>query len=96
MDLLSKRYANPCFFMNGMIQSGRFCEFVDEFTKTIFKEKEEKRSWDFYLHKVWDGTYEDFCEDIENNKKNMTMTKRTIETTVQHSMNILKNFSPDE
>ena len=96
MDLLSKRYANPCFFMDGMIQSGRFCEFVVEFANTITKEKEDERNWEFFLHKVWEGTYQDFCADVENNKKNLTMTKRTIETTVQHSMNILNNFSPDE
>ena len=96
MDLLSKRYANPCFFMNGMIQSGRFCEFVVEFAKTINKEQEEERNWDFFLHKVWEGTYQDFCADVENNKKNLTMTKRTIETTVQNSMNILNKFNPED
>lgn len=96
MDLLSKRYANPCFFMNGMIQSGRFCEFVVEFTKTINKEQEEERNWGFFLHKVWEGTYQDFCADVENNKKNLTMTKRTIETTVQYSMNILNKFNPED
>lgn len=96
MDLLSKRYANPCFFMNGMIRSRRFCEFVDELIKTVNKEKEDEFNWDFYLHKVWEGTYQDFLENVETNKKNLTMTKRTIETTVQHSMNILNNFNPND
>ena len=31
MDQVSKRYSDPCFFMNGMIQSCRFEEFVSEF-----------------------------------------------------------------
>ena len=79
-----------------MIQSRRFCEFVDEFAKTITKEKEERNNWEFFLHKVWDGSYQDFIADVENNKKNLTMTKRTIETTVQHSINLLNNFSPNE
>lgn len=96
MDLLYQRYASPFSFINGMIQSRRFTEFVVEFANTITKEKEEKTNWDFFLHKVWEGTYSDFISDVENNKKNLTMTKRTIETTVQHSMNILNNFSPDE
>ena len=77
-----------------MIQSRRFEEFVVSFANTITREKEEKQNWDFFLHKVWEGTYQDFIADVENNKKNLTMTKRTIETTVQHSMNILNNFNP--
>lgn len=96
MDLLFKRYASPFSFINGMIQSGRFFEFVVELVKTTNKEKEDEFNWNFYLHKVWEGNYQDFLADVENNKKNLTMTKRTIETTVQHSMNILNNFNPEE
>lgn len=96
MDLLFKRYASPFSFIDGMIQCGRFCEFVVEFSNTIVKEKEEKRNWEFFLHKVWEGSYQDFLEDVENNKRNLTMTNRTFETTIQHSMDILNNFIPDE
>ena len=96
MDLLFKRYASPFSFVDGMIQSGRFHEFVVEFANTITREKEEERNWEFFLHKVWEGTYQDFLADIENNKRNLAMTKRTIETTIQHSMNILNNFNPNK
>lgn len=82
--------------MDEMIKSGRFQEFVVEFANTITKEKEEKQNWEFFLHKVWEGTYQDFVSDVENNKKNLTMTKRTIETTINHSLNILNNFKPSE
>lgn len=96
MDLLSKRYANPCFFIDGMIQTRRFSEFVDNFLETVGKENEDKFNWEFFLHKVWEGSYKDFKEDIETNKQNQQMSKRTIETTVQHSMSILNNFNPDK
>ena len=96
MDLLSKRYASPCFFLNGMIQTGRLGEFVDDFTETVRKEKEEQVNWDFYLHKVFEGTFKEFVDEIETNRKNQNLSERTIETTVQHSMDILKNFNPDE
>ena len=96
MDLLSKRYASPCFFLNGMIQTGRLDEFVGDFIETVQKEKEEQVNWDFYLHKVFEGTYNDFIDEIETNKKNQRMSGRTIETTVQHSMDILNHFNPDE
>jgi hypothetical protein len=96
MDLLSKRYANPCFFLNGMIQTGRFAEFVDEFVQTINEEREEQNNWEFFLHRVWDRSFSDFKHDIEINKQNKGLSKGTIETTIQHSMNILNNFNPNE
>ena len=96
MDLLSKRYANPCFFMDGMIQTGRFSEFVTSFIKTINDEKESDVNWQYYLHKVWEGSFSDFLEEIKINKQNQDLSKGTIETTIQYSMKILNNFTPDE
>lgn len=95
MDLLFKRYASPFIFVDGMIQTGRFCDFVDEFVKTINREKEDETNWDFFLHKVWEKSFNEFKEDIENNKQNQGMSKGTIETTVKHSMDILKKFNPE-
>lgn len=95
MDLLFKRYASPFLFMDGMIQTGRFDEFVFDFVNAENKEKEEKTEWEFYLHKVFEGSFSEFKEEIETNKKNRTMSTRTIETTVQHSMNILGSFNPE-
>jgi hypothetical protein len=82
--------------MNGMIKTGRFSEFVENLVKTVNEELEEKTQWEFWLHKVWDGTYEKFKEEIQNNKENLFMSKRTIETTIQNSMDILKNFNPQK
>ena len=96
MDLLFKRYASPFSFVDGMIQTCRFSEFVDSFVETVGKEKEEEINWEFFLHKVWEGSFQNFKEELENNKQNQSMSKGTIETTVQHSMNILNNFSPNE
>lgn len=95
MDLLSQRYANPCFFMDGMIKTGRFSEFVFDLVKTINEEKEDKSAWEFYLHRVFEGSFEEFKQEIKTNKANSNLSKRTIETTVQHSMNILNNFNPE-
>jgi hypothetical protein len=96
MDRLFNRYADPFLFINGMIRSGRFDEFVSEFMDTLLKEKEDQVNWDFFLHKVFDGTYSDFIAEMENNKKNQNLSERTIETTVNHSMKILNGFNPDE
>lgn len=95
MDLLSQRYASPCFLLNGMIQTGRLDEFVDDFIVTVQKEKEEQVNWEFYLHKVFEGTFSDFVDELETNKKNQIMSARTIETTIQKSMDILNKLNPN-
>lgn len=96
MDQVSKRYSDPCFFMDGMIQTGRFDEFVKEFAKTIMEERENQLDWEFYLHKVWDQTFTEFKEDVETNKNNQEMSVGEMETTVQKSIDILKNFNPEQ
>ena len=94
MDLLYQRYASPFPFIDGMIHTCRFNEFVDSFLETVGKEKEEKLDWEYFLHKVWEGSYQEFKEEINVNKQNQSMSKRTIETTVQSSLDILKSFKP--
>lgn len=96
MDLCFKRYASPFLFMDGMIHAGRFEEFVKDLVKTVDKEKEEQLNWEFYLHRVLEGSFNDFIDEIETNKKNQHLSERTIETTVQHSMNILNQFNPEK
>lgn len=95
MDQVSKRYSDPCFFMDGMIQTCRFSEFVSEFIQTINQEREDQLDWEFFLHKVWEGTFQEFKDGIKANRENQSMSKRTIETTVKNSMDILKNFNPN-
>ena len=95
MDQLYQRYADPFSFMNGMISTGRFEEFVVSVLQKINKEEEEETAWEFYLHKVFDDiSFEDFLKSIKNNKQNQQMSEQTIEATVKDSMNILKNFNP--
>ena len=95
MDLLFQRYASPFIFLDGMLQSGRFVEFVETFVKTTNEEKEKEYEWEFFLHKVWNKSFKEFKEEKETNEKNRNLTARAIETTVQNSMDILNNFNPN-
>lgn len=96
MDLLFKRYANPFLFMNGMIQTGRFTEFVENLTATASKEKNDQHLWEYYLFRVWEGSFDAFKKGIEADAKISAMSVNEIETTVQYSMNILQNFNPEK
>lgn len=96
MDLLYQRYASPFSFVNGMIQIGRFCSFVEEFISTINSENEEKTQWEYFLHKVFEGSYADFKDEVQLQKKMQSMSLKTIEETVNSSLSILKNFKPDD
>ena len=102
MDLLLKRYASPFSFINGMIQTGRFEEFVDEFIAQINREtefenheKEMRFYWEAWLHKVFDKDFNVYMDEIRTNERNKNMSEETIETTVQKSMDILNNFNPE-
>lgn len=94
MDRLFARYADPFSFINGMIRTGRFAEFVSDFMAATDSEKEEKANWEVWLHKVWDVTYGDFKQGVEDTKKNQQVSRGTIETTIKESSNILENFNP--
>lgn len=82
--------------MDGMIQTGQFCDFVGNFVKTTNDEKKETLQWEFFLHKVWEGTFNDFKKENETIEQNASMSDQAMETTIKESMNILKNFNPEK
>lgn len=94
MDRLFARYADPFSFINGMIRTGRFYEFVCDFKQATDSESEERKNWEVWLHKIWDASYNDFKAGIENTKNNLSMSIGTIETTINDSKNILEDFNP--
>ena len=96
MDEVSKRYSHPYFFMDGMIETGRFSEFVTTFTNVINEEKEDDASWQIFLHKVWGKSYKEFKDELKTDKENRTMPKEKMEAIVKESMDILKDFTPKE
>ena len=98
MDLLSKRYASPCFFLNGVIQTGRFEEFVEDFMQITNEEREERALWEFFLHRapMYEGSFDDFKAEIKNNEDHKNLSDTTIETTVKQTMNILNKFNPEK
>ena len=74
-----------------MIQTERLAEFVVEFMKSDNKQ----RAWDFYLHKIFDKSFDEFKECLSSSA-NVTPPEAKVETTVKESKNILNNFIPTE
>ena len=87
MDLLFKKYANPFLLLDGMIETGRFAEFVIKFMEL----DNEDTMWDYFLHKVYDKSFEDFKRSLHPVKK---PTFKDIKTTVNDSKSILDGFIP--
>ena len=90
MDLLFKRYASPFSLLDGYIQTSRLREFID----AMCKQKAEDDRWEYFLHKVWDQNYPDFVKSTQTAQTLHNMSEKDVEKTIQESMNILQNFSP--
>lgn len=93
MDLLFKRYASPYSFIQGMIDTGRFEEFVTNFVLTVNKEKSDKTDWEFFLHKVFDKSYNEWQEEVRTINKNQQISEVDVETTIKHTNDIINQFN---
>lgn len=89
MDCLFAKYGSPFLFIDGMIQTHRLSEFVDEFLKI----ENEDRKWEFYLHKVYDKSFEEWNKSIPKAKEDIS--DEQLETTIQDSKSILTTFIPE-
>ena len=92
MDLLFKRYADPFTLMDGYIRTSRFCEFIRGF----IEQKKEDDRWEYFIHKVWGKSYDEFCESLQTTQDLQGMSEDDIEATIKKSMDILGNFNPEQ
>jgi len=94
MDQLFKRYADPFSFLNGYIQTSRLNWFLDQFVSIVNEENQDKYRWEFYLHKVFGKSFDDWNAEIETTNKNQNMSKGDLEATINKAISILQNFTP--
>ena len=92
MDLLFKRYASPFLLLDQLILTNTLNNFIDDLFTFMGEENQEKTTWEFFLHKVYDMSWKQFCNEIEfeNNVENDV----DIVETLNNSKNILNNFTP--
>ena len=80
-----------------MLDINKFSLFVDEVLRMHNSEMEEKTSWEFFLHKVYNKTFAEFTAEIASKNRNneILLDMASIETTVKRSTDILSEFSLD-
>ena len=88
IDQLFSKYADPFSLIDTVILAGRFLDFVLEFLDS----QNEKMLWEFYLHKVFDKSFEQFKNSVT---PKAPVSHEQIETTVKNSMDILQTFNPN-
>lgn len=91
MDLLFKRYASPFIFVDQMILTSQFSEFVTE----IIEMDTDDNLWQFFLHKVDGKAFDEWKESLTGRiTEGSTMTQNEVETTINESFDILNGFEP--
>ena len=67
MDLLFVRYASPFVLLDSLILTHSLNNFISDFIDFVNKDKE----WEFFLHKIYDQTWDEFSDSIKlSNKTN--------------------------
>ena len=72
--------------LNQELENGELADFVTE----VMKIKQEENLWEFYLHRVFDKSFEDFLADNQVEE----VPEANLEATVKHSFKMLNNFQP--
>lgn len=93
MDLLFRRYASPFPLLDHMIDCGALSDFIGY----AWEGEQEKTEWEFYLHKHYsDQSFDEFREGLRRTATDRSVSKKSLETTVQNSMGMLDGFVPKE
>lgn len=93
MDQLFKRYADPFILLDNLIQTSSLSEFIDDMFKFINKEMQERTQWEFFLHRIYDESWNDFIERIKSEENSQTVD---LGTTLKNSREMLINFTPED
>lgn len=85
MDLAFNRYANPFLLFDTMISNGTFLDFI----MTMFKQVNEDRLFDIWLHKVFDREWNDFLNDTRTSNEEIN-----VEEIVKGTNDVLDAITP--
>ena len=95
MDLLHQRYASPFSFLDTLLINSQFNEFVQFILNRVAEEKNDTKLWEFFLHKVYDKSFEEFKTGLSGQAgANDVMDEAKKEEIIARSNAILNGFNP--
>lgn len=81
--------------LDGMIRTGRLCEFIGTFYTELHKENDDRTLWEFWLHKVFTKeSYQEFKASLEkkDDAQAVRPTDEELQAIVMESAQIMQNF----
>lgn len=97
MDLLSKRYASPFSLLDNLIQAEQFNEWVTYFLNKQVQEDDDKKMWEFFLHKVFNKSFNEWKTEATTGQSGGAvgvMDEAKKEKIIESSEAILNGFNP--
>ena len=80
--------------LDKMIQVGRFTEYVQEVMRIRNKEMVDRARWEYWLHRVFEMSYENYLAMFDKPDREETLPKEVLTDTVKESMGIIYGFCP--
>ncbi len=97
MDLLHKRYASPFSLLDNLIENSEFNSFIEYVLNKIAEEKNDTKLWEFFLHKVYDKSFNEFKTTLNNESGTAdVMDEAKKDEIIARSNAILNGFNPQE
>lgn len=96
MDLLAQRYASPYLILDDFIRLRQLHEFIVSILTRIADEKVQDVRWDFWLHRVYNMTFEDYVRKCEEPEKLNEINYTEIGGILSDSKNLLDGFVPED
>ena len=91
MDLLAKRYASPFLMLDEFIRLGQLHEFIKEVSDIVAEEKKESIQWEFFLHKVFDKSFNEYIAELKNEEQeDKGISREVIKDIINESEKILE------
>ena len=97
MDLAYREYSSPFSLLDAVIASGRLTDWIDQFLDA----HKEKIQWEHWLNKIHEQSWSDYLEESkaeEESQKRLaalaSWDRSEVEATVQHSFDMMRNFTP--
>lgn len=81
--------------LDQMIKTRRLDEFVSELVEIRNEELEEKATWEFWLHKDFERSYNE-CREAMNRQPPKAITKAELTEIVKQSAEIASFVPPEE